>query len=281
MADNCQIVPFLTLVLSPLVSIFFLAAALFCFLLRHFHSEETPWLPKTSPKSGSSLQTAELGEFGYSGVEVRVTPIRTEIIIRATRTQNVLGERGRRIRELTSLIQKRFNFPADNENVKLYAERVESRGLCAVAQCESLRFKLLGGLAVRRACYGKLRGQRAKAMKFTDGYMIHSGDPVNHFIDTAVRHIKLKQGVLGIKVKIMLPDPRGKGARAGASKVLQPDVITVHDPAGEKEEPAGGGHQGPQGYGKNVEQVQEPPQQQAPPAGAPAGYDQGAAETPM
>ncbi|THG13699.1 hypothetical protein TEA_022196 [Camellia sinensis var. sinensis] len=33
----------------------------------------------------------ELAEDGYSGVEVRVTPIRTEIIIRATRTQNVLG----------------------------------------------------------------------------------------------------------------------------------------------------------------------------------------------
>ena len=25
------------------------------------------------------------------------------------------------------------------------------------AQCESLRFKLIGGLAVRRACYGVLR----------------------------------------------------------------------------------------------------------------------------
>jgi len=29
----------------------------------------------------------ELGEDGYTGVEVRVTPLRTEIIIRATRTQ--------------------------------------------------------------------------------------------------------------------------------------------------------------------------------------------------
>ena len=44
--------------------------------------------------------TRELAEDGYSGVEVRVTPTRTEIIIMATRTQNVLGEKGRRIREL-------------------------------------------------------------------------------------------------------------------------------------------------------------------------------------
>ena len=55
--------------------------------------------------------TRELAEDGYSGVEVRVTPTRTEIIILATRTQNVLGDKGRRIRELTSLVQKRFKFP--------------------------------------------------------------------------------------------------------------------------------------------------------------------------
>ena len=58
------------------------------------------------------------------------------------------GEKGRRIRELTSVVQKRFNFP--DGGVELYAEKVMNRGLCAVAQAESLRYKLLGGLAVRR-----------------------------------------------------------------------------------------------------------------------------------
>ena len=131
----------------------------------------------------------ELAEEGYSGVEVRVTPTVTDIIIRATHTQEVLGEQGRRIRELTSLIQKRFKFPENS--VSLYAAKVQNRGLSAVAQCESLRYKLLNGLAVRRACYGvlrfimesgakgcevvvsgKLRAARAKSMKFT---VCHTG----------------------------------------------------------------------------------------------------------
>ena len=60
-----------------------------------------------------------------SNYQVRVTPTRTEIIIMATRTQNVLGETGRRIRELTSVVQKRFNFPEGT--VELYAEKVISR----------------------------------------------------------------------------------------------------------------------------------------------------------
>lgn len=65
------------------------------------------------------------------------------------------GEKGRRIRELTSVVQKRFKFPENS--VELYAEKVNNRGLCAIAQAESLRYKLLGGLAVRRytfdVCY--------------------------------------------------------------------------------------------------------------------------------
>ncbi|CAI0387680.1 unnamed protein product [Linum tenue] len=142
----------------------------------------------------NEVLTRELAEDGYSGVEVRVTPMRTEIIIRATRTQNVLGEKGRRIRELTSVVQKRFKFPENS--VELYAEKVNSRGLCAIAQAESLRYKLLGGLAVRR---------------FTPF---------------------LPSGVLGIKVKIMLDwDPKGK---LGPTTPL-PDLVTIHPPKDEEE----------------------------------------------
>jgi len=230
----------------------------------------------------------ELGEDGYAGVEVRVTPMRTEIIIRATRTQSVLGEKGRRIRELTSMVQKRFNFP--EQNVELYAERVHNRALCAIAQAESLRYKLLGGLAVRRACNGvlryimengargveiiisgKLRQQRAKSMKFIDGYMVKAGDPCRSYIDGAVRHILLKQGVMGIQLRIMLPhDPTGKN---GPSKA-QPDFITVHDPKDEEPLPVAP----KQGFAQNMgvpDQQQAtqahqgvPPQQHAPPTGA-------------
>ena len=98
---------------------------------------------------------------------------------------------------------------------------------------------------------GKLRGQRAKSMKFVDGFMIHAGNPTREYIDSAVTHVLLRQGlyihvpchscwpylvhalqcmlfappsgVLGIKVKIMLPhDPTGK---SGPKKPL-PDQVS-------------------------------------------------------
>jgi small subunit ribosomal protein S3e len=185
-----------------------------------------------------------LAEDGYAGVEVRVTPIRTEIIIRATRTREVLGDKGKRIRELTALVQKRYGFPENS--VELFAERVENRAACAMAQCESLRYKLLGGLAVRRACYGvvrfimengakgcevvisgKLRAQRAKAMKFKDGYLISTGEPKKHYIESAVRHVQMRQGILGIKVTILLAhDPEGKMG----PKIPFPDNVIIHEP---------------------------------------------------
>jgi small subunit ribosomal protein S3e len=57
--------------------------------------------------------------------------------------------------------------------------------------------------------------------------MIHSGQPVRDFIDSATRHVLLRQGVLGIKVKIMRgSDPDGK---AGPMKSL-PDTVTVIEP---------------------------------------------------
>jgi small subunit ribosomal protein S3e len=191
----------------------------------------------------------ELAEDGYTGLEVRVGGSKTEIILQATKTNNILGEKGRRIRELTSFVQRRFGL-GENE-VEIYADKVQNRGLSAVAQCESLRYKLIGGLPVRRACYGvlrfvmesgakgcevivsgKLRGQRAKAMKFQDGLLIHSGEPCNDYLDQAVRHVLLKQGVLGIKVKIMLDhDPTGK---LGPRKPL-PDQVIIVEPKEEKQ----------------------------------------------
>eukprot|EP00178_Gracilaria_changii_P008078 TRINITY_DN24980_c0_g2_i1.p1 TRINITY_DN24980_c0_g2~~TRINITY_DN24980_c0_g2_i1.p1 ORF type:complete len:215 (-),score=22.35 TRINITY_DN24980_c0_g2_i1:43-687(-) len=188
----------------------------------------------------------ELGEDGFAGCDVRVTPQRTEVVIKATRTMEVLGreDKGRRIRELTSCVQKRFNFPEGG--VELFVERVQHRGLSAVAQAESLRYKLLGSLPVRRACYGvlrfvmqqgakgcevivsgKLRAQRAKSMKFTDGYMIKTGQPTKTFVDSATRHVYLRQGVLGVRVNIMLPwDASGQ---MGPS-VPQPDQVTILNP---------------------------------------------------
>merc|ERR1712173_584954 len=189
----------------------------------------------------------ELAEDGYSGVIVRKSKT-CEVIIIATRPSQVLGEKTRRIRELTAIVNKRWGH--EQGQIDLYVERVANRGLSAVAQAESLRYKLMAGLPVRRAAYGvvrfvmengakgcevivsgKIRGQRAKAMKFNDGMMIHSGNPVREYVETAVRHGQLRQGMLGIKVKILKPhDPEG----FNGPKTRYPDIVEIIEPKEEK-----------------------------------------------
>jgi len=88
---------------------------------------------------------------------------------------------------------------------------------------ESIKIKLLNQIPVRLAVSavikmavdkdkaqgceviisGKLSQQRAKSMKFKKGYMISSGQAKKDYIETAIRHVLLKQGVMGVKVKIM------------------------------------------------------------------------------
>merc|ERR1712098_50704 len=78
---------------------------------------------------------------------------------------------------------------------------------------------------------GKLRAQRAKVMKFTDGYLISTGQPKKTYIDMATRNVLMRQGILGLQVKIMMAhDPEG---RQGPKEPM-PDVIIIHEP---KEDP--------------------------------------------
>jgi small subunit ribosomal protein S3e len=144
--------------------------------------------------------------------------------------------------------------------IELFAERVADRGLSAQAQADSLKYKLLGALPVRRACYGvirtamesgakgvevvvagKLRGQRAKAMKFRDGYMVKTGNSAIVFQDYATRHVMMRQGIMGVRVKIMLPyDPQGiKGP-----KIRLSDVVEILQPK-EEAKPAAAHHRAP------------------------------------
>jgi len=97
----------------------------------------------------------ELFDSGYSGVAVEKSPLRTEIIIRTTKAPSVIGFKGRRIRELSTLIKDRFNF--NQSKIALYVEKVLNRGLCPNIQAELLRFKLLKGLTIRKACYAIVR----------------------------------------------------------------------------------------------------------------------------
>ena len=198
---------------------------------------------------------AELNEFlqktlgmeGYAGIEIRATSVNTEIRVRAAKCNELLNKQTRKVKEIKALIEKRYGFNDTDNKVDLAIKPVPyDRNLCAAANVETLKYKLLQGTPVRMAANnilgtvirrggaigceiliaGKVRGQRAKAQKYCQGYQVSTGQPKEDFIDIAVRNVELRQGVLGIKVKIM----QGTKIKVGAKEIVMPDFISITEP---------------------------------------------------
>merc|ERR1712079_83695 len=189
-----------------------------------------------------------LGIEGYAGLEVRATTVNTEIRVRAAKAQDLLAKSTRKIKEIKALIGKRFNFSDDEDNkLDLSVKPLPyDRNLSAAANVETLKYKLLTGTPVRMAANtilgtvmrrggaigcevivaGKVRGQRAKAQKYTQGYQVSTGQPKYDFIDSATRSVELRAGVLGLKVKIM----QGTKIKIGNKEKVMPDFIQIEEP---------------------------------------------------
>jgi small subunit ribosomal protein S3e len=198
---------------------------------------------------------AELNEFlsrslgidGYAGIEVRLTTTGTEIRVRCAKATDLLQKQARKVKEIKSLIEKRYNFDNETNKVDLAIKTLPyDKNLCAAVNVEILKSKLLSGTPVRLAANnilgtvmrrggaigcevmiaGKVRGQRAKAQKYAMGYQVSTGQPKYDFIDIAVRSVELRQGVLGLKVKIM----QGTEIGIGKDKKVMPDFIHIIEP---------------------------------------------------
>ena len=198
------------------------------------------------------LQTA-LAEFGFSGIEVNFTKGATEVRVLVSRFNELMDQNkaaGIKIKQLKGLIEQRFGFnKTPDHKFTLTAKKTTHMGINAQEQAEFLKRRLLMGVPVRSAAMfvirnmlnkgakgceviisGKLRQQRAKSMKFKDGYLIHTGEPKRTFVDVAVRHIELRQGIMGVKVKIMIGyNPKAAYGRGFGIPHPLPDMITFKE----------------------------------------------------
>ena len=144
---------------------------------------------------------------GYAGLTVKNTVKRIIITVRVVNKQSALGPNGVRGNEFEALIEKRFGFKQGH--IIIHFDVILKKQICASAQVEFLKAKLMQKAPVRSAAMyiirgvmrvedvkgceikisGKLRQQRAKVMKYKQGYLISTGQPKNDYIDHAIRYI--------------------------------------------------------------------------------------------
>ena len=162
----------------------------------------------------------QLERAGYGGMELNRTPMGTQIIIYSEKPGMVIGKAGKVIRKLTRDVGTKYNI----ENPQIDAQEVKKPELNAQMMASRLAASIERGWYFRKAGHntiravmnagalgcevvisGKLTGARSRVEKFVEGYIKHSGKPVDDVVDEGFAVAIKKLGTLGCKVRIIQP----------------------------------------------------------------------------
>lgn len=162
----------------------------------------------------------ELKRAGYSRVEMTKTPLGTRVVVYAAKPGLVIGRRGQSIRDLTQILEQRFEV----ENPQISVATIDVPELDPKVVASQIAMALQRGIHFRRAAYwalqrtmeagalgveiairGKLTTDRARYEKYRAGYLPMVGEAINKILRSAVVDTQLKQGLFGISVRLMPP----------------------------------------------------------------------------
>ncbi len=160
---------------------------------------------------------------GLSKTKLVPTPLGEKIIIDASRPGLIVGRKGQSIKNLTSLLKKKFRLDNPqieiNEitDVNLDPEIVAERIANSLERFGLSRFKgvghktmsdvmAAGALGIEIIISGKVPSSRAKRWRFYQGYLKKCGQISIDGVRKAYKIAQLKTGSIGITVKIMPSD---------------------------------------------------------------------------
>src|SRR5512139_3377066 len=163
----------------------------------------------------------ELKRAGYGGMDIARTPLGTQVTIFAEKPGIVIGKGGKLVHQLTQDLAQNYGV----ESPQIEVQQVTNPSFNAQIMAERLAnalergwyFRKAGSSIIRRVMEsgalgceviiaGKLTGARARVQKFTEGYIKHSGEPVNTIVEKGFAVAIKKLGVIGVQVRIILPE---------------------------------------------------------------------------
>ena len=162
-----------------------------------------------------------LGKGRISEVSIEYTPVGEKIVVATNRPGMVIGTRGEKINELTTVLKRKFRLDNPHIEIRDITEPLFDAQLVAddialnLERKGSLKFKMIaykclesimkaGALGVEIVLAGKLPSDRAKSWRFAQGYLKKTGDPAK-VVARAQAQAKTMAGVIGIKVSILPP----------------------------------------------------------------------------
>lgn len=162
-----------------------------------------------------------LGKGKVSSIKVEYTPVGEKIIIATDKPGLIIGARGARIDELTTVLKKRFRLENPHieieeikepsfdaqlsaDRIALELERLGNLKFKTIAYKEMTSIMRAGALGVEIRMGGKLPSDRAKSWRFAAGYLKKVGDSAK-VVNRAKSVALTKLGITGIKVSILSP----------------------------------------------------------------------------
>jgi len=162
----------------------------------------------------------ELERAGYGGMDIKRTPMGTQITVKVEKPGMIIGKDGKRIKRITDEITKKQEL--DNPqidvqpievpelNAQLMANRLAKlieRGwhFRRAGRSTLQRIMDMGALGCEITMSGKLKGPRGRMEKMVDGYIKHCGSIAEEIVDKGYAIARKKAGVIGVQVKIVKP----------------------------------------------------------------------------
>ncbi|VVB78782.1 30S ribosomal protein S3 [uncultured archaeon] len=165
-----------------------------------------------------------LGKGKISKLDIEYTPVGEKIVISTARPGLVIGRKGEKIEELTTVLKNRFKLENPHIEIKeiknplFDSQLVADEIAMALERMGNLKFKVIaykklqeimhaGALGCEIRMSGKLPSDRAKSWRFAEGYLKKAGESAKE-VDRAQATALTKLGITGIKVAIMSPEKR-------------------------------------------------------------------------
>ena len=163
----------------------------------------------------------KIKDAGFSQVEISKTPTGTRVVLHVTRPGIVIGRKGTGIKELTEILEKRF----DLKNPQIAVEEIQKPELSPSVMCNRMASHLERGTAFRRATMwtmqqimdngamgtqitisGKLRGDRSAFEKHSAGVLPRAGHHADVVVSEDIVHVETAMGLIGIRIRIAMKE---------------------------------------------------------------------------
>ena len=154
----------------------------------------------------------------YSHTDIKITPLSTKITIVVGKPGIAIGKGGKTIKELTNTLTNKYKI----KNPQLDIQTAENPDLDSFIIAKNIAGSLERGLKpgrliniyLRKITFagavgaeitisGKISGSRGRTEKVLIGYIKKCGDMAEEYVKEGLATATLKQGVVGVKVKIL------------------------------------------------------------------------------